>query len=85
MNTALGSKAGKELDRETKTHIKEAERALEKATRHKKAEKLTPADVQAINAAREALSSLSARWSPVGKANRKAEPAKGATAAHGCA
>ena len=66
VNTALGSKAGKELDRETKTHIKEAERALEKATRHKKAEKLTPADVQAINAAREALSSLSAplvaRW-----------------------
>ena len=66
VNTALGSRAGKELDRETKTHIKEAERALEKATRHKKAEKLTPADVQAINAAREALSSLSAplvaRW-----------------------
>ena len=66
VNTALGSKAGKELDRETKNHIKEAERALEKATRHKKAEKLTPADVQAINAAREALSSLSAplvaRW-----------------------
>ena len=66
VNAALGSKAGKELDRETKTHIKEAERALEKATRHKKAEKLTPADVQAINAAREALSSLSAplvaRW-----------------------
>ena len=66
VNTALGSKAGKELDRETKTHIKEAERALEKATRHKKAEKITPADVQAINAAREALSSLSAplvaRW-----------------------
>ena len=66
VNTALGSKAGKELDRETKTHIKEAERALEKATRHKKAEKLTPADVQAINTAREALSSLSAplvaRW-----------------------
>ena len=25
------------------------------------------------------------RWSPGGKANRKAEPAKGATAAHGCA
>ena len=66
VNTALGSKAGKELDRETKTHIKEAERALEKATRHKKAEKLTPADVQAINAARENLSALAAplvaRW-----------------------
>ena len=52
VNTALGSKAGKELDRETKTHIKEAERALEKATRHKKAEKLTPADVQAITTIR---------------------------------
>ena len=66
VNTALGSKAGKELDRETKGKIKEAERNLEKVTRHKKAEKLTPADVQAINAAREALSAIATplvtRW-----------------------
>ena len=33
----------------------DAERALEKVTRHKKADKITPADVTAINAAREAL------------------------------
>lgn len=66
VNTALGSKAGKELDRETKNKIKDAERALEKATRHKKAEKLTPADVQVINAAREALAAVATplvtRW-----------------------
>ena len=66
VNTALGSKAGKELDRETRNRIKEAERALEKATRHKKAERLTPADVEGINAARENLSGLAAplvaRW-----------------------
>lgn len=66
VNTALGSKAGKELDRETRNKIKDAERALEKATRHKKAEKLTPADVQVINAAREALAAVATplvtRW-----------------------
>ncbi len=55
VNTALGSKAGKALDKETRNRIKEAERALEKVTRHKKADKITPADVTAINAAREAL------------------------------
>ena len=58
VNTALGSKAGKALDRETKNKIKEAQRALEKLIRHKKAEKLTPADVQAIQAAREALADV---------------------------
>ena len=36
--------------------IKDAERALERVLRHKKPIKLTPADVTAINAAREALS-----------------------------
>ena len=55
VNTALGSKAGKALDKETRNRIKDAERALEKVTRHKKADKITPADVTAINAAREAL------------------------------
>ena len=55
VNTALGSKAGKALDKETRNRIKDAERALEKVTRHKKADKITPADVAAINAAREAL------------------------------
>ena len=58
VNTALGSKAGKALDRETKNKIKEAQRALEKLIRHKKAEKLTPTDVQAIQAAREALADV---------------------------
>ena len=66
MNTALGSKAGKELDRDTRGKIKDAERNLEKATRHKKAEKMTPAEVQAVNAAREALAALATplvtRW-----------------------
>ena len=33
-------------------------RALEKELRHKKADKLTTADVQALNAAREALSAI---------------------------
>ena len=66
VNTALGSKAGKELDRDTRGKIKDAERNLEKATRHKKAEKMTPAEVQAVNAAREALAALATplvtRW-----------------------
>jgi len=66
VNTALGSKAGKELDRETRNRIKEAERNLERVTRHKKAEKLTPADVQAITDAREALAAIATplvtRW-----------------------
>ena len=60
VNTALGSKAGKALDRAEKAKIKEAVHELEKAARHKKAEKLTPADVQALNAARENLSALAA-------------------------
>ena len=60
VNTALGSKAGKALDRAEKARIKEAVHELEKTARHKKAEKLTPADVQALNAAREKLSALAA-------------------------
>ena len=66
VNTALGSKAGKALDRETRTKIKEAERTLERVLKHKKADKLTPVDVNAINTAREALSAVAAplvaRW-----------------------
>ena len=66
MNTALGSKAGKALDRETRGKIKDAVRGLERALKHKKADKLTPADVAAINAAREALSAVAsplvAQW-----------------------
>ena len=66
VNTALGSKAGKALDRETRGKIKDAVRGLERALKHKKADKLTPADVAAINAAREALSAVAsplvAQW-----------------------
>lgn len=66
VNTALGSKAGKALDRESKGHIKEAEKALEKQTRRKKAETMTPADTQAVVSAREHLeqtaASLLAAW-----------------------
>ena len=58
VNTALGSKAGKALDRDTRSKIKDAVRALEKELRHKKADKLTTADVQSLNAAREALSAI---------------------------
>ena len=50
VNTALGSKAGKALDRDTRSKIKDAVRALEKELRHKKADKLTTADVQSLNA-----------------------------------
>ena len=60
VNTALGSKAGKSLDRETKSRIKEAEKALEKQTRRKKAETMTPADTQAVVNAREALEQMAA-------------------------
>ena len=46
--------------------IKEAERTLERVLKHKKADKLTPVDVNAINTAREALSAVAAplvaRW-----------------------
>ncbi len=66
VNTALGSKAGKATDRETKSRIKEEEKALERAVRRKKAESLTPAEADAINAARERLEAaaadLLARW-----------------------
>ena len=58
VNTALGSKAAKALDRDTRSKIKDAVRALEKELRHKKADKLTTADVQSLNAAREALSAI---------------------------
>ena len=65
-NSALGSKVGKELDKDTKNRIKEAEKNLEHLTRHKKPEKMTPQDTQALNAAREALQAqtkdLVARW-----------------------
>ena len=60
VNTALGSKAGKALDRATRSKIKEAERVLERVLRHKKADRLTPADVAAITDAREALSAVAA-------------------------
>ena len=66
MNSALGSKAGKALDRDAKNRIKDAERQLERAMKHKKPEKMTPQDTQALNAAREALQAqtkdLVARW-----------------------
>lgn len=60
VNTALGSKAGKSLDRETKNRIKEAEKALEKQTRRKKAETMSPAETQAVVSARENLEQASA-------------------------
>lgn len=64
-NSALGSKEGKELDKETKNRIKEAEKNLERLTRHK-SPKNDPQDTQALNAAREALQAqtkdLVARW-----------------------
>lgn len=41
-NSALGSKVGKELDKDTKNRIKEAEKNLERLIRHKKPEKMTP-------------------------------------------
>ena len=41
-NSALGSKVGKELDKDTKNRIKEAEKNLEHLTRHKKARKNDP-------------------------------------------
>ena len=71
VNSALGSKEGKELDKDTKNRIKEAEKNLERLTRHKKHEKMTPQDTQALNAAREALQAqtkdLVARWERRGK------------------
>lgn len=71
VNSALGSKEGKELDKDTKNRIKEAEKNLERLTRHKKPEKMTSQDTQALNAAREALQAqtkdLVARWERRGK------------------
>ena len=71
VNSALGSKEGKELDKDTKNRIKEAEKNLERLTRHKKPVKMTPQDTQALNAAREALQAqtkdLVARWERRGK------------------
>lgn len=71
VNSALGSKEGKELDKDTKNRIKEAEKNLERLTHHKKPEKMTPQDTQALNAAREALQAqtkdLVARWERRGK------------------
>ena len=71
VNSALGSKEGKELDKDTKNRIKEAEKNLERLTRHKKPEKMTPQDTQALNAAREALQAqtkdLVAQWERRGK------------------
>ena len=71
VNSALGSKEGKELDKDTKNRIKEAEKNLERLTRHKKPEKMTSQDTQALNAAREALQAqtkdLVARWERRGR------------------
>ena len=71
VNSALGSKEGKELDKDTKNRIKEAEKNLERLTRYKKPEKMTPQDTQALNAAREALQAqtkdLVAQWERRGK------------------
>ena len=60
VNTALNSRVGKELDRDTRLHIKEAVRRLERTLRRKKAERLTPEDAHNINDAREALSAVAA-------------------------
>lgn len=71
VNSALGSKEGKELDKDTKNRIKEAEKNLERLTCHKKPEKMTPQDTQALNAAREALQAqtkdLVTQWERRGK------------------
>ena len=73
-NSALGSSAGKALDKETRNRIKDASKNLEKLTRRKKAEKLTPADVQAINAAREELERLDANVVAQWEATESARP-----------
>ena len=61
VNTALGSPAGKALDRNTRSHIKEAEKVLEKAVRRKKPETLTAQEVTVILNAREALEQAAAQ------------------------
>ena len=73
-NSALGSSAGKALDKETRNRIKDASKNLEKLTRRKKAEKLTPADVQAINAACEELERLDANVVAQWEATESARP-----------
>ena len=60
VNAALSSRVGKELDRDTRLHIKESVRRLERTLRRKKADRLTPEDARSINAAREALSAIAA-------------------------
>lgn len=60
VNTALNSRVGKELDRDTRLHIKEGVRRLERTLRRKKADRLTPEDAHNINAAREELSAVAA-------------------------
>ena len=74
VNTALGSKAGKALDKESKNRIKEAERALEKQARHKKPEKMTPEDTKALVAAREALESVAAPLLAAWEAEQRGAP-----------
>ena len=60
VNAALNSRMGKELNRDTRLHIKEGVRRLERTLRRKKADRLTPEDARSINAAREALSAIAA-------------------------
>ncbi len=66
VNTALGSKTGKALPREERTRIKDAERQLERAMKHKKPDRMTPDDTAQLNAARESLEAVAAqlvsRW-----------------------
>ncbi len=60
VDAALGGPAGKALPREQKAHIKEAQKALERALRRKTAEAMTPADTDALTAARTALEAAAA-------------------------
>ena len=66
VHSALGSKLGKSWEREEKNRIKEAERQLERAMKHKTPEKMTPDDTTRLNDARQALESVSSvlvsRW-----------------------
>ena len=73
-NSALGSKAGKALDKETRSRIRDASKNLERLTRHKKPEKLTPAEMQAITAAREELERLDAAVVAQWEAEESARP-----------
>lgn len=60
VRAALGSKAGKALDRETRSRIKEAEKTLDRLAKHKKAASMTPDDTKRLVDAREALDRLAA-------------------------